>query len=481
MYQRQLIATLSLISFCLVLLGTGFFSLYYQYHLDELRKSVVQDVGHISKYAKSVLQNESDLTGNDFKQYLESVAMISDTTILLTSSEGVIQYAIGNDINLSLDPEKKVPTWIAKATLDKQTFTEFTTFNDLFAQSMYVTGVPIVAHQITFDDNRPIELEVPIGMLYVATDASHIKNFLQDALQLFLMTAFAVLMLSLVICAITAQYMVKPLREISDAVYRFAHGDMDTRLEEYSHRKDEVGDLTKAFNTMAESISVAELRRSEFVANVSHELKTPMTTIAGFADGMLDGTIPQTRQRESLKVISSETRRLSRLIRRMLELSRLQSQERVSAQVQFDISELLLRVLFSLESKVTEKQLEVITDLPPKGLLVWGDPDAITQVCYNLLDNAIKFSKFEGHLDLNITSKAGKAYISIQNEGEEIPKEQLPHVFDRFHKADSSRSEKEGVGLGLYIVKTILNTYKETISVTSEDGKTTFIFTMSEV
>ena len=114
--------------------------------------------------------------------------------------------------------------------------------------------------------------------------------------------------------------------------------------------------------------------------------------------------------------------------------------------------------------------------------MVWGDPDAVTQVCYNLLDNAVKFSKPQGKLTLKIATRGGKAYVSIGNEGETIPPDQLSHIFDRFHKADGSRSaHKEGVGLGLYIVKTLLNTYKEDITVTSEDGFTEFTFTLSEV
>lgn len=154
----------------------------------------------------------------------------------------------------------------------------------------------------------------------------------------------------------------------------------------------------------------------------------------------------------------------------------------MAAQEQFDVAEVLLRVLVSLESKITEKDLDVQTQLPDGPVMVWGDPDAVTQVCYNLLDNAVKFSSPQGRLTLRITTKAGKAYIAIGNQGETIPPQQLTHIFDRFHKADSSRStHKDGVGLGLYIVKTILNTYKEDITVTSQDGFTEFTFTLSEV
>ena len=243
-----------------------------------------------------------------------------------------------------------------------------------------------------------------------------------------------------------------------------------------------MGELAEAFNAMAESLSKAEAKRSEFIANVSHELKTPMTTIAGFADGILDGTIPPEREKEYLKTISSETRRLSRLVRRMLDLSRLQSKENVTAQEQFDVSEVMLRVLVSLETKINARHLDVDTVIPDAPVTVWGDPDAITQVCYNLLDNAIKFSAEGTTMRIGVTTKAGKACVSVRNTGETIPPEELALLFDRFHKTDRSRSvDRDGVGLGLYIVKTILGNHKENITVTSENGVTEFTFTLTLV
>ena len=164
----------------------------------------------------------------------------------------------------------------------------------------------------------------------------------------------------------------------------------------------------------------------------------------------------------------------------MLDLSRLQSAEHVTAQEQFDVSEIMLRVLVSLEGKINSRHLDVDTQLPEEPVKVWGDPDAITQVCYNLLDNAIKFSAEGKTLGIGVAAKGGKAYISVRNVGETIPPEELPLVFDRFHKTDHSRSEdREGVGLGLYIVKTILDNHKENISVTSENGVTEFTFTLT--
>ncbi len=280
------------------------------------------------------------------------------------------------------------------------------------------------------------------------------------------------------IFSVTTRRQTKPLKEMAETVKKYGHGEFDVRMPE-AERQDEMGELARAFNSMAESLSRSEARRSEFVANISHELKTPMTTIAGFADGILDGTVPPERETAALQTISSETRRLSRLVRGMLDVSRLQSEEAL-VQEQFDIVELCARTLVSLEGKISAKRLDVVAAFPEEPVKVWGDPDAITRVCYNLLDNAIKFAREGGHLWVEIEAKSPKARVIIRDEGETIPPQELPLIFDRFHKSDKSRSiDRDGVGLGLYIVKTILNEHKENITVQSEDGVTAFQFTLT--
>ena len=322
----------------------------------------------------------------------------------------------------------------------------------------------------------------PTGILFIASDASSMLAFLRNSFQLFFLTAVAVLLISLVICSITVQRLVDPLKVMSRSAYQFAHGEVDTRVTQYANRTDEIGELAAAFNAMADSLAQAERQRSEFVANVSHELKTPMTTIAGFAEGILDGTIPPERERESLEIVVSETRRLSRLVRRMLDLSRLNAlaESTVTAQETFDLTEVMSRVLISLETKITDRQLDVDVQMPEDKLMVWGEPDSITQVCYNLLDNAAKFAAPGTAISVQIIKKDGKAHTTIRNLGATIPPDELPLLFERFHKADYSRSmDREGVGLGLYIVKTILGNLKENITVTSEDGVTQFHFTLT--
>jgi len=316
----------------------------------------------------------------------------------------------------------------------------------------------------------------------VSASAASLAEMWSSTATIFFFSAVVVLLISVIASSLFSAFQVKPLREMADAARKFGQGEFDTRVHGYEKQCVEIGELADAFNSMANSLEQVEQHRADFIANVSHELKTPMTTISGFAEGILDGTIPPEREKESLEIIVSETRRLSRLVRRMLDLSRLNalSESTLTAQEQFDLTEVVSRVLISLEGKITDRKLDVEVDMPEDKLMVWGDTDSITQVCYNLVDNAAKFAAAGTTISVHITKKDGKAVTTVRNLGATIPPEELPLLFDRFHKADYSRSmDREGVGLGLYIVKTILGNLKESITVTSEDGVTQFTFTLT--
>ena len=289
-----------------------------------------------------------------------------------------------------------------------------------------------------------------------------------------------VLCLSLAVSLIYSKRMARPLDEIAAASRKFARGDFSVRVKQQDDPTDEMGALIDSFNKMADSLQNAENRRSEFIANVSHELRTPMTTIAGFAGGILDGTIPKDQEAKYLTSIRDETRRLSRLVRDMLDAS--QTRARAADETRrtvFDLTELVLQTLLSFESRATQKNLDVDPQLPENHILVIADKDAITRVIYNLLDNAVKFANPGSCLTLRLYKDAQKAYVSIKDIGETIPPDDLPYIFDRFHKSDRSRSlDKDGVGLGLYLVKSIINSHDEDIAVKSEDGMTEFVFTL---
>ena len=205
-----------------------------------------------------------------------------------------------------------------------------------------------------------------------------------------------------------------------------------------------------------------------------------MTTISGFADGILDGTIPPEQERKYLRSISDETKRLSRLVREMLDVSQMRNRAADPAKrTVFDLTELILQTMLSFESRATKKNLDVDPQLPEKHILVRADRDGITQVIYNLIDNAVKFAEKGSCITIRLYKDDGKAYVSVRDKGETIPPDDLPFIFDRFHKSDRSRSlDKSGVGLGLYLVKAIINSHDEDIAVKSEDGVTEFVFTL---
>ena len=462
---------LSVVLISFVLLSTAFMTISYQHIVQEKKSSMSRNARYIAQFTGNYLMQKGDIRDEYFRMYVASIAKISGAHVILSETSGKIVYA--TDGNKLFEYDRTVPASVLEQAMDRGTYTGMTNLDGLYSTRQFLTAVPVYYTQGG--------LKTPRGVVLVSTGASGIASLWRSMLNIFLATAVVTFIIAVITASITSARLVRPMNEIAEAARRFGRGDFSVRIVGYENRKDETGALAEAFNTMAGSLEQSEMRRNEFIANVSHELKTPMTTIAGFAEGILDGTIPPERERESLQVISAETRRLSRLVRRMLDLSMLQSEgQNAASQEQFDVCEVMLRVLVSLEGRITGNGLDVRTELPEDKLLVRGDPDAITQVCYNLLDNAAKFATPGSAIAVGVAARDGKAWISVENEGQTIPPEELPLLFERFHKADHSRSQdRDGVGLGLYIVKTILTNMKEDITAESRDGVTRFTFTLA--
>ena len=298
---------------------------------------------------------------------------------------------------------------------------------------------------------EPIDIDNTLaGYVFVSKDSSVIVGAYGTFMYVFVLTITAVMSLAMVLSLVFSKQMTKSLDEMAVAARKYSHGDFSMRVST-TDRADEMGALTDSFNEMADSLEKAERSRQEFIANVSHELKTPMTTIAGFAEGLLDGTIPKEDENKYLTIIADETRRLSRLVREMLDMSRMSDHVAAPENMKdFNLNEAIIATLLNFETRAEDKKLAVELHLPDDTLTVRGNEDAIRRVIYNLLDNAIKFAKEGGTLGVSLWQQGEKAYVSISDEGETIPPEDLPFIFDRFHKSDRSRSlDRDGVGLGL--------------------------------
>ena len=316
-----------------------------------------------------------------------------------------------------------------------------------------------------------------IGSVF-ATVESGTSEIVSTVLKIFVSVAVVCLLAGFIMIWILTKRMVTPLQQMSAAAKQFAVGDFSYRVKINSN--DELADLGYAFNEMADALDKLENSRRSFVANVSHELKTPMTSIAGFIDGMLDGTIPKDKQDYYLKIVSDEVRRLSRLVVAMLNMSKMESGDFEMKPKNYNITDQIIHILLTFEQKIEKKNIKIrgLDDAKPHR--VNADTDMIYQVIYNIFDNAVKFTNENGYIDISLKNSGEFVQISIKNSGEGIDESELSRVFERFYKVDKSRSlDAKGAGLGLYIVKMIVEMHGGRIYAKSDNpNEAEFVFTL---
>lgn len=318
-----------------------------------------------------------------------------------------------------------------------------------------------------------------ICALIVSTSSSTITSLIKDISKLFLISLLPVLLITAISVYIVTARMVRPLRQMAYATKCFSKGDFSQKIAVSD--TSEISELAEAFNNMSTDLANLEMSRRTFIANVSHELKTPMTSIIGFVDGILDGTIEKDNHAYYLNIVSSEAKRLSRIVRSMLSIERIEAGEQKINPTVFDINDVVCKALFSFENKIEEKNLEIKgLDLDEK-FYVEADEDLIYQVVYNLIDNAVKFANDNGAITINYLAQNQTTFVGIRNSGEGLSKEECQKIFERFYKTDRSRAkDKNGFGLGLHIVKSIVNLHGGNIFVNSEENKyTEFVFSLT--
>ena len=383
LYWRQLSVTAGMVMLTLFLLGASFFSLSYNYARGQKSEEVMTKARVMGQLSVNYLENgryldiESLQNDPDFQQLASFAAIVSDVHFMICDTEGHVLLTTDKTLEGRV---VTMPESMTREIMEKGSTSRRDNLDGLYETRRFVVGVPAV---------NPVTQEV-VGVVYGVSTTASLDSMWQGFIGLFFMTAFVVLMISFMASSVTTMRQVQPIREMVQATRRYAEGDFDIRMYDYG-RGDEIGELAASFNNMAESLQQTERQRREFIANISHELKTPMTTIAGYTDGILDGTIPPENERQYLQIISDESRRLSRLVRRMLDVSQLQAMDPLKTGSHFDLCESMRRVLISMERKITDRNLDVEADIPDEPILVLGDNDMITQVIYNLLENATKF------------------------------------------------------------------------------------------
>lgn len=464
-FFKNFIVTVCMFAVCFIVFGLTMLVMGRAFLVREQEERLYANADEVRFLAEAV-NEQHDLGSLELRMTLAAIARCADTHIFIADEDGIIVSST-DDIRQSPYIGVRLGAAALRRVAADERYEEVGTLDGLYGDTHYIVARPI--------SDRSGDTE---GYVFVTYETGGFMNVWSGYMTTFLLIAVAVLCIAVCFQYFYARRLSRPLREMAEAANRFARGDYDARVSPYDE-PDELGTLTEAFNAMAESLSRNETRRSEFVANVSHELRTPMTAISGFADGLLDGTIPRDQERKYLEKISSETKRLARLVRSMLDMSRLRDGGAVRME-RFSLSELVVQTVLSFEERVDKKRLSMALDIPEDEIFVRGDMDALTRVVYNLVDNAVKFAAEGTELSVSVWKENGKAYTCVQDRGETIPRSELPLIFDRFHKSDRSRArDKDGVGLGLYMVKEIIAAHEQDIFVTSENGVTAFTFTLA--
>lgn len=458
----SLCAALVIVS--VTVLGAVFMVFASQYFKNDKYLLLRNNLDRAVQMTEQYYSNDTAVNQPYYVDGMKVLATTIDANIFIVDLEGRTLHCTETPPCRHLD--SRIPATVIETLLQDGEYTEMGRLGNIYEERFYTVGVPVRING---------ELR---GCLFASANASmQQQDFLNEMLKMFLISAAVVLVLTVVATYFISMQMVKPLRQMAAAAQRFGRGEFEGRLEVSGY--DEIGQLQMALNNMAQSLSTLEVTHRSFTANISHELKTPMTTISGFIDGILDGTIPPEQQRYYLQIVSDETKRLARLVRTMLNLSRIEAGEMKINPASFNMVETICQVLFSFEHQIDKKNL-TIRGLDHDKVMVEADPDLIHQVVYNLTENAVKFVNEGGYLEFGFSRDANRTYVSLKNSGEGLSKEELPKIFDRFYKTDKSRGrDKNGVGLGLYIVRSIVNLHGGDVIVRSVQGEyAEFVFSI---
>ena len=466
LFKKYLIFGLAIVLTSFIALGFTTYLFVQRSWEAEKRSDLSENITHIAEIVTPVASYDAvnhTLVLRESSRYgltLSTISGIIGADIFIVDTAGVCKFCTESEN--CIHSESSLSSMIISLTmLQEDGYFEVGKLEGLYDSvgDRYTAGVPI--RGLVGGEEKII------GCCYVSAPATFISGLPVTFLQIFFVAAAIMLIIIIIFVTSMSFNMSRPLKQMSSAAKRFAVGDFSARVKVRSD--DELGELANAFNNMADSLASSEGMRRAFISNVSHELKTPMTTIAGFIDGMLDGTIPQERHRHYMKIVSIEVKRLSRLVTSMLSLSRIDRGELKISPQKFDMFSMLITILASFEQRIVARKLHITGLENFRSLTVFADPDLMYQVIYNLIENAVKFTNEGGTINFALEETNYDISVKISNTGPGVSPEDIRYIFDRFYKTDKSRSmDKKGMGLGLFIAKTIMRLHGGDIFVESQ-------------
>lgn len=411
-------------------------------------------------YAVDLYRNEVSLEA--VKMQLDALDTYLDATLWIINPSGRMIL----DSSSPVDVENEVVIENFDSTVTSGSNYVVGNFFQTFNENMLSVFAPITAD---YKVKGYVVIHKPISSIQASANSMLTISYLMLVI-LFL--------LSLIILIFFTEIVYIPLRKITEATEQYASGNMHYEFTVES--EDEMGYLAASLSYMASEIARAEDDQKKFVANVSHDFRSPLTSIKGYLEAMIDGTIPPEMYEKYLSIVLNETERLTKLTNSLLTLNNLNTKGIMLNKSDFDINSVIRSVAASFEGTCRERTIAIELVLTGDEMYVFADVDKIQQVLYNLLDNAIKFSHHDSIIKMETTERHNKIFVSVKDSGIGIPKDDLKLIWDRFYKSDSSRGkDKKGTGLGLSITKEIIRSHGENINVISTEGVgTEFIFSL---
>ncbi len=451
---------------CIILLGSTQTVLVTNYITD-------YNEGYLSKNVDTIVNMiKNHITVDGLNDVIGGFARAMGSHIFVFDTKGRVIASSSNSGQTASNPQYLGREY-TKTVLSGQHNSFLGTMNGVFKETMFTMQVPVK------DDNNKI-----LGAVSVSRPIPEHQKMKYDLFKILFISLFVMATVSFLLSYFLAKNISVPIRKISMSTTEFAKGKFDVRVDltERDSNIFEVYELAEAFNNMAYELEKSEQVKNTFISDVSHELRTPMTTIGGFISGIIDGTIPEEKHREYLEIVNDEIKRLSRLVNTFLDITRIQSDNMIPDKVSFDINEMIRIVTIGLENKISEKKIDVEFCFERENMYVFADKDFIMRVITNLMDNAVKFTNEKGKITVSVIRRQNEVVTSVKNTGVGISEENLPMVFKRFYKEDKSRStNKDGTGIGLYLVKNLISAHGKKISVYSKEGEyAEFVFTLDK-
>lgn len=449
------------------ILTASILSIWFQNYYKNQRKNQLRSQSQFI-IAASQQYLEGEVSLDKMNVLLSQIGQYINTDILVTDNYGYV-YGVSNskDAWTEISGKQLITKDLEELRLFREVETSGT-YKGAFKHSVNTFIIPIEYKgffQGAIMMNTPIdEMMEPLNRVYMI---------------IWISAMLAIVISSVVIYYFSQKIIISPLGEINYAAGKISKGEVQRRV--LINSNDEIGELAKSFNTMADSLEAIDKNRREFISNVSHEIRSPITSIKGFIGAILDGVIPEEKQKYYLSLTYDEIQRLTRLVNDLLDLSSIESGQIKLNMGTININELIRITVIQFETKIKAKNLKVDVCFEGDALYTLGDRDRIIQVITNLIDNAVKYVGEGGNINISTKKKGEKILVSVFNDGPSIPQEDITHIFDRFYKVDKSRTTKSSTGLGLAIVRNILTAFEEDIWVDNNPSKgVTFTFSLKK-